>query len=416
MEKKSFARGWSQVVAWFIGWMFAGFIVGASTSVYRPAVYALYGFDEASVMHVITVAGWICLIIFIISPIIIKKWGAKQMMIWGAIISGIVFAISPMINNFVITGILFALNDALIAVYSVLPTAVLVSKWFPRKKGIIFGIITAASVISSLVIFPIFNGIIAASGIKTSMMIIGAAMVVFGLCCIFWLKETPQECGLLPDNMPEDQGHVEFLGNNDEEWSLGKILKNSKIWLSFLGWGFVLAGYIAYLNVGMPYLMGAGVDMSTVMICMTLTGVVTLLVSVLTGMWDEKLKNPMPASIATVAVTVVSFLICGLYHGTGAILPIVAFFFLMSLMGAANNLYQSQNLGIYGPKNFTVAFSIFCFGTGIVKTIGTSVLGISLSKTGGFDAAYIALAVITFIGGVLIVLAGHKKIVPEKKQ
>lgn len=412
MKKKSFAFGYAQIVNWFISWMIFAFISAAATNVYKSAVTQFWGFDYAPVLTASSIAGWIGAVVFLIIPIFIRKIGAKKLLVITAILGGICFALTPMFNNIGLIGFFIGCNEILVTIYCCSTTMVLVSKWFPRKKGAVMGIITGSGVLASVVLLPIFNMLINAYGIQRAMLIFGALIALYGVVSIWGLKETPQECGLLPDNMPLDQGNVEMVGSDDAELPLKGILKKGKFWGLSIGWGLELLGTIGFISIAVTYMMMHGVTQNRAIFAMAIVGVVQLLSSVISGFIDQKI-GPLKTSWFLFIFQFVGFLICAFYGVGNMLIPMLAVWLTCGMFGAANNLYSSQTLSMFGPKNFTLAFNGLCFITTIVRNFGTFIAAGSVSRTGDYKIAYIIFAILLVFGLVLITLAGDKKIVPK---
>lgn len=91
----------------------------------------------------------------------------------------------------------------------------------------------------------------------------------------------------------------------------------------------------------------------------------------------------------------------------------LAVWLIMGAFDAANNLYSSQTLSVFGPKNFAGAFNGLIFVTGVTKPFGTLIAGKSLEMTGDYKVACGIYVVCLVIGLILVILGGDKKITPR---
>ena len=135
------------------------------------------------------------------------------------------------------------------------PLTTMISKWFVKKRGLIFGILAAAFG-ASLPSVYIAQFLISSFGWQSAYVIIGlvAIIIIVPLCAIF-LRRSPQEKGLLPDGMPQvtvphkaqtlDQPvrqtslQRQWAGTT---WTLSRALRTRQFWLLFLI-SFCLMGF-----------------------------------------------------------------------------------------------------------------------------------------------------------------------------
>ena len=86
--------------------------------------------------------------------------------------------------------------------YSFTATNALIANWFPRKKGWVMGITTAgmmAASFTSVLFITVYSPQI---GFTNVCYILAAVIAALGLVSLRWIVDTPEECGLLPDNLP----------------------------------------------------------------------------------------------------------------------------------------------------------------------------------------------------------------------
>jgi MFS family permease len=85
----------------------------------------------------------------------------------------------------------------------VLPSIVLVSNWFVRRRGVALGILLTGTSIGGFVIPLIATPLITAYGWRTAMLILSFIIwLLLVPAVVFLVKDRPQEMGLLPDGEP----------------------------------------------------------------------------------------------------------------------------------------------------------------------------------------------------------------------
>jgi len=135
------------------------------------------------------------------------------------------------------------------------PLTTMISNWFVKKRGLVFGILAAAFGVSLPTAY-IAQFLISSFGWQIAYVIIGlvSIIIIVPLCAIF-LRRSPREKGLLPDGMPQvpvshktqtlDQP-VRQTGLQrqwaDTTWTLARALRTRHFWLLFLI-SFCLMGF-----------------------------------------------------------------------------------------------------------------------------------------------------------------------------
>ncbi|MBR2562111.1 MAG: MFS transporter [Eubacterium sp.] len=411
-QKKSFVVGHSQVVNWFIAWMFLAFINSAGTNIYRNGVCEYYGLDPAPILTGSTIAALVACVVYLFIPKLGRKVGAKPIVVATAIITGLSWYGGTLVNNATWVAIMIGVSRAASNMCAIIGTMMLVAKWFPRKKSVIMGIITSGGLLSALVLTPVFNSVLTSSNVKTAGLVTGASMIAYGVASIFWLKETPEQCGLQPDNMPLDAELEKLSARNAEKgWKIRNVFSCKKWWLSTVGWGLVLLAIEGFIAIAVTYMLSRGIEMPTVVKAISAMGIIQFACSNISGVIDSKV-GVVKTSWIICGMQIVGLALCSFYFGPSMIAVLISYWLILGSFGATNNLYSSQVLSIVSPRNFEASFSLFVFVFSIIKAFGTFVAGRSVASTGGYVMAYRVYFVCVLIGIILISLAGSK-LAPE---
>lgn len=411
MKKKIYS--WSLVLNWFLAWGFFNFLGAGSVPYFRDAVAAIYGYSTVTVLDMSTWSTILVSVIFLVLPRYLTKFGAKKILVIGAIIGAISYALTAVAGSPILLGILIGLNQLWAGLYCSISTMIMVSKWFPRTKGTIMGIITAAGIMSYGIFTPVFTKIMASSGVQNAMFLFAGLLLVYGIVSIFWLKDTPEEAGCLPDNKPmsdEERKMFTAAANVKTNWTYRNLLKTPKIWCIGIGWGLELAAFIIIGNTAIPHFMGMGIPMTRIVAVTSVVGILSCICSIVSGILDDKI-----GLIATTAIVFVLHALGMFGTGAAALLPVglaFAFYLIpMSVGGACNNLPASQSLNVMGAAGYAKGY-VLVQAMFSIKSIGFFVAARSLEATGGYTMAlYIGGAMV--IVGLILVIIGGKKRLPE---
>ena len=190
------------VVAMALSWICLNFYNTVSLNVYIPAIAEELAVSTAPLLYMTTV-GWVAsCFVTIIGGRIIPKIGAKTVLCVSAIAEGVVFAGIGLSRNLLLTQSLIAVSSCLSVLYCQLTSVAIIANWFPRKKGIILGLVTSAIAIVPIVFLPLFSLTIAEQGITAAMCEWAGFIILYGIVGLFWIREYPAQVGLAPDNMP----------------------------------------------------------------------------------------------------------------------------------------------------------------------------------------------------------------------
>ena len=256
MEKRPrIFYGWIILGVAFIT-IILGYTIRNTFSVFYPAVVDEFGWERGStaLMFSITI-----LFYGLVAPAaggMVDRFGPRLVLPVGACIMGGGLVLCSLATTqwhfYLYYGVIAAVG---LSIAGWTPLTTMISKWFVKKRGLIFGILAAAFG-ASLPSVYIAQFLISSFGWQSAYVIIGlvAIIIIVPLCAIF-LRRSPQEKGLLPDGMPQvtvphkaqtlDQPvrqtslQRQWAGTT---WTLSRALRTRQFWLLFLI-SFCLMGF-----------------------------------------------------------------------------------------------------------------------------------------------------------------------------
>jgi len=405
-NKKNFALGYSLVANWSIAWIIAPFSLSIGTNIFRNSLCEMFDMSPAPMLTMSTIIGVIGALVFFFVPKIINKIGAKGFIVIAALISGLAWIAAPMVNNTLWVSIMYGITKTAPIMLALGGTMVQVSKWFPRKKAVIMGLITSSGIIASVVVLPIYTKLIASAGPRNAALVIGLFIIAYGVASIFWIKETPQEVGLLPDNMPLTDDMLATEGVTI--CTRRQVITSPRWWCGTIGWGLTLLGVEGFLSIAITYMIGRGIPQPTAIVFVSICGVIQFVTSNLSGIADHKIGNPVKVSVVINGMQIIGLLICAFYTGPSWAIIAISYWLVVGTFGASNNLFSSHMFNLAGAQNYSVAFSLFNLFFFLIKAFGTQVSAFSLNQTGGYVLSYQLFAVALIVGLILICIAGNK--------
>ena len=284
----------------------------------------------------------------------------------------------------------------------------MVAEWFPRKKGVVLGIVSTGLLLGGVVVLPAFSAVTAAVNVHAAYVVLGVFVVIVGLGMGF-IKDRPEEMGCYPDNDPTyvRPEVVEQTAN----YKLSSYLKQGKFWLLVFGYGLAFFAMMALISTGTQILDEAGITGGMSIGVIVIGSVFGIVGSIVLGYMDQ-IKGPKPASILTAALMVAGALLIGAFLHSGNAAPVIigtCLFYLAA--GAVANLSFSMAISIYGPEEFISMNTLFAPLLVAIRTTSYMVVGIAYNASGSYLSSCWIMAG-TMVVAFLILLAVPRGGVP----
>ena len=198
------------------------------------------------------------------SGVLFLRWGNKKPLLLGLVLCGAGYALLPLSTNVVLLAvgnILLGLGDALCCTAAV---SRIVTAWFHRFKGLVWGLVSASTGIGGSIICVLLSGILQRSGWRAAYFI--SAIIVAGTLALVLLlvRSRPEEMGLSPYGMgyiPNKQKKV----SADDHWpgyTMPELKKQPAFYLAIVS--VFLSSFAIYLayDIIVPHLQDQGLSQS----------------------------------------------------------------------------------------------------------------------------------------------------------
>jgi MFS family permease len=83
-------------------------------------------------------------------------------------------------------------------VTSLVLAAVVVNRWFEKRRGLVLGLLTAANATGQLIFLPFLARLATAHGWRTAVYFVAATAGLVFLVALFWMKNSPSDIGRIP--------------------------------------------------------------------------------------------------------------------------------------------------------------------------------------------------------------------------
>jgi MFS family permease len=202
---------------------------------------------------------------------LVNKYGSRKLMFVGVILTALGFFAMTIVDNvlllYLVYGGLLSIGYNTGFMHSMMA---IVTQWFIRKRGRAMSIYTLASGIGGAFIVPILASSVAGLGWRMTAVLCGVSYLVFGLPLSYVVRNKPEDMGLLPDGIVDNQGSkwtkkaLELpVIVQEVDYPARVALRTRTFWTLTLGESFrsFLLGSVVLHQI--PYLVSIGVPENT---------------------------------------------------------------------------------------------------------------------------------------------------------
>ena len=388
-------------------WFYVGFVNDGS-NITAPAVAERLGVQPGTVLNMNSIAGIVGVLFFIIIGQINRKIGARKTSGIFTIVSGVGYICIGNAPNLAVYTIAmcFVVGGIMSAGY--IAGGTLVAQWFPKKKGVVMGYTTMGHNLASAFYVPLITWLVGSFGVQKGVMIPAIASIILGILGLIFIRNTPQERGLNPDNVSDEVYKTEYYVAKVEEdggWTTGKLLKTKELWLAAITTGFFQICSVGVMSQLVVRNMSLGFSQVQAVSIMTLLACIGVVGSWLIGILDDRIgtKKTMIlfgiwyilALLANVSETKV-----GIY---------VSIFMIGMAIGGSANFTTSLPTSIFGRHGFDKVNSVIFPIQGFVTSLCFAVNGIVLNLTGNLRYAYMVFAGVAAVNILLVLCVNEHR-------
>lgn len=404
--------GWSMIIWALLSYFFFAGVTTDLQNLIPTAFNVTYGMDANQLLAFVTPASLVGIVGGFVFARLLLRVSTRKISVFALIITGVLFGLLGYCSNPIIYLIdLMAIQFIYAAIGFAAPT--LMSDWFPRKKGIALGWATIGAPLSSAAFVPIFSLLFAGLGLRLACVIIGGAVVIYGIATIFWMKDTPQEVGAYPDNMlPETEAKFAQMAGQEtiteaDEYTLGMILKNANTWLIGIGFGMLWMVTAGIASQMVPRMMSVGYTQAEGLMFLTVSSVIAMPGSYFWGWLDSKIGTKITSVIYSLCYIVALVL---LIFASSEILIWIGCIFVGLGLGGLLNLIPSMVITAFGKDGFRQANSIVMTIASIIRVLAFFVISALLTASGGsFTLPYLVFIGIEVVGAIILMCIRGKK-------
>lgn len=390
--KKGYGKGWALILYAFLAY-FTATAVGSAMNAASGTLSELRGWNAALLTSFISLGSIANVVAGFIFGKLSTKASAKKLsvfcsIVWIAVVLGMgvttnlwAFAFCLIIAN----GISNALG------YQLAP--VMIAKWFPKRKGIIMGIVTMGIPLCSGVATMMYQAGYAAMGSLGGFLPFIAVLVVALIVLLLFLADDPSEKGFTPDNGVSVDVEEEKEINKESIWTTKKLLSTPQVWIHGIMLGVQLLFASGLMVQLFPRLLEIGFDPGTAGMMMLASGLLALPGSYLCGVLDSKIG----ARKAAYTSYIFGILAMVLNLTGNTVCVWISLVCIGMVVGGAANWPASLCIEEFGDS-FANGYGIIQPMIQLVGAIGPAFFAAFYGMTGSYRIPYICGGVLMLVG------------------
>ncbi|MFC1885927.1 MFS transporter [Thermodesulfobacteriota bacterium] len=411
-RKKIFLGWWILAVGTFINAVGIGIVYHGFTVFFLPlkrelalssaAISLVYGCSRLEGGVEGPLIGWL-----------IDKFGPKQMIFFGSLLSGVGYIFLSRINSFPMFFIVYVFLIALGANAGFYhPVTTVINSWFIRHRGVAFGVLTAATSLGGMIAAPTLSYLILQYTWRTAAVFAGVTILVLILPASFFMFRSPEEKGLLPDGDPQSpengkkENGLPASSIIDIDFTVKKALRTRAFWLLNLCTTLRVLVTITLTAHMVPVLVWKGVEEATAAYLVSMFAFLTMIGMLVMGWIGDRYSKSLLTSVALFAS------VLGLLWPTFSSSRITVYLFPIGMAIAMSPAPLNWSLigDFFGRQSYATLRGITVVGVGIATFISPIYAGWVYDITKSYYIVLVSFSALLLLAAVLFAILRPPKL------
>lgn len=407
-----FFYGWIIVLIAGLGLFFSGPGQTYSISTFINAYIEQNHWSRSLISSLYSAATFMAGMLLFVVGRAVNRWGQRNV----TFVVAIILALACFWNSMAFTPIMLFFGFFMTRLFGqgsmTLIPVTLVSQWFISHRGRAFSLMTIGTFAGSSFVPLINTWIIQEWGIREAWLFWGGLLsFIFAPLAFYFIRNTPESVGLLPDN------RVQLTGTTgpqvlEESWTLNEAMRTRSFWLLL-----VCVGIPAMVNTGLTFhlisIFGSkGIDATLSAFVLSLMALTSFPVSFISGFVNERFKtNYILAAVFVGQVLTMLILIYSQDAASalvfGVVRGIVAGFESITLNTIWPNYYGRSSIA--NIQGITMTSTVVC------SAFGPLPFGFAFDYFGGYAEILWIMILFPILGCVFAIISPKPKKRNEKE-
>ena len=416
-RKKKFHYAWVIAIASML-------LAGAGTGIFSSTLGVFvkpicdkYGFGRAEFTLYSSIFYIVNVIMMPIYGNLFQKFGFRKVALTGSLVLSsclIGYSFSSQLWMFYLFGLVSGL---FINGISIMAIGILINNWFIDHRGLASGIAFSGSGITASILLPICSRLIENFGTTYTYRILAIIDLLITLPIILLIiKDKPEDIGLRPlqDEMVRSNETKEKTVVR-EEGGVTRIqaMKTPVFWLLFLSITGIAICQASPNSNTISILEDIGYQASYAARISSAYMIMLTICKILIGQVFDKLGSLKGSLI--IGLCCVIFPVIALFNTVSPVVPWMYIAFLAVAGSGSTVLGNVLTSNYFGRKDYSKIYSIIAMGTQLGAALSSPFFGYVFDTTGGYNAAWIMIAVLGAIVCIFLYTSYKSAQVIKKK-
>lgn len=411
VKKKGYGKGWALIVYAFLAY-FTATAVGSAMNSASGILAGLRGWSATFLISLISLGSLGNIVAGFVFGKLSVKHSAKKLSLICFVIYLVAMLGLGVTTNLGMFAVCLVFANAISCAIGYQLSPVIIAKWFPKKKGILMGIVTMGIPLCSGIAAMIYNAGYKSMGPLGGFLPFMVIAAVAAIILILFISDDPKDKGFTPDNgeFGEVDEEKDKGVKKDSIWTTKKLLTTPQVWIHGITLGIQLLFASGLMVQLYPRLLEIGFDERTAGMMMLASGLLALPGSYVSGLIDQKI-GARKAACTTYVVGALAMVL----NLTGNVACVwLSLACIGVVVGGAANWPASLCIEEFGD-NFANGYGIIQPIIQIVGAIGPAFFAMIAGKTGSYRIPYISGAVLMIVGLICFVFLAKPNFVKEEE-
>ena len=395
MSKYNFGkRHWMNILLCFFLFVLNNACMADGENVILPRLSALNGWDYSNVLMVAALAGILGVGGQLLMGKVCEKKGPKFTIILSLLLTAGFLMMYGSARYMWVYAVGLLGTACFAPSFSYMGGNVLITNWFPRKKGLAMGFVSMGSPVSTIIMVSLLTLLMTALGVSRGVMVICIVLIVVAVICIFTVYDKPEMCGETPDNMSREE--LTKLHEEEEQTEvipMKSLLQMKETWYIIIICGICALGLVGVMAQFIVRYTNSGFAEGQAILMMSICAAIGIFGSALVGNVENRL-----GTIKAYSIFCLIFIAALLLNFTNIKLLV---FLSIPLFGCVITIIQifltAFEMTVFGRTNFKQANSIIYPASHTIGQLAFVIISICIKVFGEVRYAYLVFAALFLI-------------------
>lgn len=391
----------------FYGWLIVGIclvalVITAGLGFYSIGVFfnplmEEFGWNRTQISAIVTVYWGITALAGPLVGRFLDIHGASRVMFFGLMGASLFLSLLSLTPRLIYFYLIYAFLAVSHTALASIPYGYLISRWFRRKRGTAMGIATSGLGLGGLIISPTANALITSFGWRNAYMILGVGVLVVMLPLLIFVRNGPEELGLMPDGERADEATSAPL-IAEPVWTAGEAFRTPVFWVAGFGLFLVYGTVFGTMSHEVLFIRDMGISSAKAAAILGFTAGVGVLGKLFFGFLMDRL--PPRAVIAPCFFLQALGVLILVFTNNMTLLWVFVVVFGFSMGGTAT-LRPLIVTWLFGLSSYGTIFGAIQIFQGMGSALFPLLGGLIFDTTGSYYLAFLLFISAAVVSGIL---------------